>query len=64
MKNENPTLTLELPLNEVNTIMSALMEIPAKFANPLMEKIAKQCKAQLEPAPETATEAKAEVVKE
>lgn len=58
MKNENPTVNLELPLNEVNTIMSALMEIPAKFANPLMEKIAKQCKAQLEPT----SEAKAEVV--
>lgn len=56
--NENPNLNLELALTEVNTILSSLMEIPAKFANPLIDKITKQCKAQLEPT----SEAKAEVV--
>ena len=61
--NENPNLTLELTLNEVNNVIAGLMELPAKVANPLVDKITKQAKAQLEPKAE-ATEAKAEVVEE
>lgn len=45
--NENPTLTLELALNEINAILNALQELPAKFANPLTAKITEQAKKQL-----------------
>ena len=58
--NENPNLNLELTLAEVNSILAGLLELPAKVANPLMDKITKQAKAQLD----TSTEAKAELVDE
>lgn len=65
--NENPDITLELTLNEINAILNAIQELPAKFANPLTAKITEQAKQQIsdmQPAvaeadPETVTEVKA-----
>jgi len=49
--NENPALTLELTLSEVNTIIAGLQELPAKICNPLTAKITEQAHAQLTVAP-------------
>lgn len=46
-QNQNPDFNLTLSLNEVNAILAALQELPAKFANPLTEKIRKQAAEQL-----------------
>lgn len=51
--NENPNLTLNLTLNEVNAVLAALQELPAKMANPLSKKITEQAKAQIEALQET-----------
>ncbi len=48
--NKNPELTLVISLDEVNAILTALQEIPAKVANPLTQKITEQAKKQLEPS--------------
>ena len=46
-------LTLnDLSVEEVNAILVALQELPAKFCNPLSQKIKAQGEAQI-PAPET-----------
>ena len=49
--NENPTLTLELTLSEVNTIIAGLQELPAKICNPLTAKITEQAQKQLSVTP-------------
>jgi hypothetical protein len=41
----------DLSVEEVNTILAALQEVPAKFSNPLSMKIRQQAEAQL-PKPE------------
>ena len=48
--NKSPELKLILTLEEVNTILSALQEVPAKVCNPLSQKLIDQAKQQLEPA--------------
>jgi hypothetical protein len=45
--NENPTLNLEVNLNEINAILSALQELPGKVCNPLSQKITEQAKTQI-----------------
>lgn len=57
--NDNPILKFEFTLTEANHILAGLMELPAKIANPLMDKLTKAAKEQLEPA---SSEAKAELV--
>ena len=59
--NENPHLNLTLALSDINHIITGLLELPAKIANPLIENITKQAKDQLEPKAD-AVEAKAELV--
>ena len=49
--NENPTLTLELTLSEINAVIAALQELPAKICNPLTAKITEQAQKQLPAAP-------------
>ena len=55
--NENPTLTIELTLNEANAVLAALQELPAKVCNPISQKIIEQSKAQLEVVQEEHAEA-------
>lgn len=45
--NTNPSLNLELTLFEVNYLIMALQEMPARYANPLTAKISNQAKVQL-----------------
>jgi len=45
--NENPNLTFEVTLNEVNSILAGLQELPGKVCNPLSQKITEQAKAQI-----------------
>lgn len=40
-------ITLELSIDEVNTILSGLQELPAKVCNPLTNKVVKQAQEQL-----------------
>ena len=48
-ENQNPEITLTLTLNEVNAILTAIQELPAKVANPITEKIRTQGIAQVQP---------------
>jgi hypothetical protein len=50
------TLT-DLTVDEVNTILAALQELPAKFCNPLTAKIRQQAEQQI-PRPENTDEIK------
>ena len=45
--NENPNLTFEVTLNEVNSILAGLQELPGKVCNPLSQKITEQAKEQI-----------------
>ena len=45
--NQNPILTLNLDLNEINAVLAALQELPGKVCNPLTQKITEQAKAQI-----------------
>jgi len=47
MTEKDKTITLELTVEEANTILAGLQELPAKTANPLTQKILKQAQAQL-----------------
>lgn len=47
-------ITLILPIEQVNTIMQALGELPAKMSFETMANINSQVMAQLPPLPETA----------
>lgn len=40
-------IKLELSIDEVNTILSGLQELPAKVCNPLTNKVVKQAQEQL-----------------
>jgi hypothetical protein len=48
MTNQNPIFTLQLTLEETNTVLAALQELPAKLSNPLSEKIKAQAVPQLD----------------
>lgn len=48
-KNMNKELNLSLTVDEINAILAAIQELPAKFANPLTEKIKGQAVQQLNP---------------
>jgi hypothetical protein len=54
--NENPVLTLEVTLSEINMILAGLQELPAKICNPLTQKITDSAKAQLAPLEAKETE--------
>jgi hypothetical protein len=44
---ENTILKFEFTVEEANTILAALQELPAKIANPLTAKLQQQAKPQL-----------------
>ena len=45
---ENPILTYNLDINEINIILAALQELPGKVCNPLSAKIKSQADKQIE----------------
>ena len=40
--NQNPDITITLNLNELNSVLASLQELPAKTCNPLTKKITEQ----------------------
>ena len=56
MNDQNPTLNLTLTLNEVNVILTALGEMPARIAVPVIDKLSQQGKEQLNPSAPPAAE--------
>lgn len=59
---EKELLKFEFSVEEANTILMALQEMPAKIANPLSAKIQQQAKPQL-PQPESQEQPNLELVK-
>jgi hypothetical protein len=53
MTEKDKIITLEVTVEEANTILAGLQELPAKIANPLTQKILKQAQAQLPDDKET-----------
>lgn len=47
MTDNNQILKFELTIEETNKILEALQEIPAKFCNPITEKLRQQAQPQL-----------------
>ena len=45
--NENPNLTFKVTLDEANSILAGLQELPGKVCNPLSQKITEQAKEQI-----------------
>lgn len=46
--NQNPVLTLDLELNEINAVLAGLQELPGKVCNPISEKIKAQATTQIQ----------------
>jgi hypothetical protein len=46
---QDPTVSLELAVNDVNLVLAALQELPHKIADPLLRKIMEQANNQLAP---------------
>ena len=53
---ETKTLTFELTIEEANTVLAGLQELPAKLANPLTQKLQEQARKQLVGDPPTDAE--------
>ena len=47
MTQENPTFTFTFDLNEANSILAALQELPGKVCNPISDKLKAQAQAQI-----------------
>jgi hypothetical protein len=47
MTEKDKIITLEITVEEANTVLAGLQELPAKTANPLTQKILKQAQSQL-----------------
>lgn len=51
---KDTVITLSLTIEEVNSILQAIQELPARIANPLSKKISEQGEAQVKAAQEPA----------
>jgi hypothetical protein len=47
MKDEQPTISIELHVPEVNTILAALGELPHRVADPILRKVVEQAQKQV-----------------
>jgi hypothetical protein len=47
MTEKDKIIVIELTVEEANTVLAGLQELPAKTANPLTQKIVKQAQEQL-----------------
>lgn len=56
MNMDDKVLKFELTVFEVNWILGALQEIPAKHCNPITNKLQQQAQPQLNPEPEVVVE--------
>ena len=57
MTEKDKLITIEITVEEANTVLAGLQELPAKTANPLTQKLLKQAQEQL---PKDEEESKAE----
>ena len=46
--NQNPTLTFQFTLEQINAVLAVLPELPGKICNPIIELIQQQAKPQIE----------------
>ena len=47
MNDEQPTISIELNVQEVNTILAALGELPHRVADPILRKVVEQAQKQV-----------------
>ena len=47
MNDEQPTISIELSVQEVNTILAALGELPHRVADPILRKVVEQAQKQV-----------------
>lgn len=47
MNDEQPTISIELNVPEVNTILAALGELPHRVADPILRKVVEQAQKQV-----------------
>lgn len=47
MNDEQPTINIELNVQEVNTILAALGELPHRVADPILRKVVEQAQKQV-----------------
>lgn len=47
VEKNQPTITLELDVNSVNTILAALGELPHRIADPILRKVVEQAQKQV-----------------
>ena len=47
MNDEQPTINIELNVQEVNTILAALAELPHRVADPILRKVVEQAQKQV-----------------
>lgn len=59
--NKNPDITITLNLNELNSVLLSLQELPAKTCNPLTQKITEQAQEFIKSLQQTAEDAEPRV---
>ena len=47
MNDDQPTISIELNVQEVNTILAALGELPHRVADPILRKVVEQAQRQV-----------------
>ena len=47
MNDEQPTISIELSVQEINTILAALGELPHRVADPVLRKVVEQAQKQV-----------------
>lgn len=47
---QEPTVNVELTVNEINVVFAALQELPHRVADPILKKLFGQAQSQLQPA--------------
>ena len=47
MNDDQPTISIELNVQEVNTILAALGELPHRVADPILRKVVEQAQQQV-----------------
>ena len=47
MNDEQPTISIELNVQEVNTVLAALGELPHRWADPILRKVVEQAQKQV-----------------
>ncbi len=47
---QEPTVKIELTVNEVNVVFAALQELPHRVADPILKKMLQQAQSQLQSA--------------